>query len=614
MEDTNAIYETNPSGNLLKGIDLARVSEAVKTDRWATQVYRENRLEFVRQHVGSYYGEGGLAYEVPLPLISTFLSTYSRSLVAKEPRVNLSTFDRKMAPAVDAMQSWMNDWFEETEFSDTIRRVVYDALLSEGRIKVCLTAPELAEASYGGEAGQPGIYLIDEDDWVCDMRARNEREWAYCGHKYRIPLAVAKSIFRKRSLTASNSRDRQEDGLESIFTVGAGNRGNKDEIEDYIDLWEIHVKGRHNIVLTLLDEDGIPAATKKGLLRVQRYLGPRGGNIFSLGYGTVPGNLRPVSPVMHLLPLHLAVNRSYRKLIDTADNYKAVVPVRGGSAGGEGRAIQKAGHMDMINSDTPQDVREVVFNRPSPELQMFVENLRASFNYVGGGLATLGGRGVEAPTATQEKIVASNAQGNVSDLQGTTIAFVGRAIRCLSWYLWYHPENTYTTTKEIPGSPRGFIKRELHPYNDELPSHKDLVEAQALMREGIMPRIKVDPFSMAHASPEQKDQFISATIQEFAPFASIMASQGITLDVAEALKLKAKYRDEPDLLKVFKDEGPPEPAEGEGGPEGATLTKDVAMKPAETTRNYNRISTAGGQQEQTADRMKQLMASSGEQQ
>lgn len=603
-------YEVNPSGNLLKGIDLGRVAEAVKTDRRATEVFRSNRLAFVREHVGSYYGEGGLTYEVPLPLISTFLSTYSRALVAKEPRVNLSTFDKRMAPAVDAMQSWQNDWFEEIELGDILRRSVYDALLSEARVKVCLTAPELAEAAYGSEAGQPGIYLIDEDDWVCDMRARNEREWSYCGHRYRIPLEVARDIFRKKWLSRSDPSDHGEDGIEKLFTVGSGFRANKDEIEDYIDLWEIHVKGRFDVVLTLLDEDGYPAATKKGLLRVQKYLGPKGGNIFSLGYGTVPGNLRPVSPIMQLMPLHLAVNRSYRKLIDTADNFKVILPVRGGSMSSEGKAIQSAKHMELVACDNPGDVQEVAFNRPSPELQLFCTDMRNAFNFFGGGLATLGGRDVSAPTATQEKIVNANANANVGDLQGSTIAFVSRAIRCLNWYLWNHPENVYTTQKLIPGTQNEYLKRQLHPANDELPSYQDLVDSHELMRSGPMPRIKVDPFSLQHLSPAEKDQFISQTIQEFAPFASIMASQGVTLDVAAALKLKARYRDEPDLLKVFKDQGPPAPPSEGGDESSATLDKDHAMMPAETTRNYNRISTAGGAQEQAADQQKQLMSAS----
>jgi hypothetical protein len=130
------------------------------------------------------------------------------------------------------------------------------------------------------------------------------------------------------------------------------------------------------------------------------------------------------------------------------------------------------------------------------------------------------------------------------------------------------------------------------------------------MREGPLPRMKVDPFSLQHLSPAEKSQLVSAILAEFAPFASIMASQGVTLDVAEALKLKARYHDEPDVLKVFKDQGPPEP-QGEGG-EGATLDKDRAMQPAKTERTYNRISTAGGEREQGADRMKAMMAAATE--
>lgn len=608
--DANDLYENNPSGNLLKGIDLGRLSQAVKADRMGLEPYRANRMEFVRQHVGSYYGHGGTHYEVPLPLVSTYLSTYSRALVAKEPRVSLSTFVKSAMPAVDAMQSWLNDHFEEIDLGDPLRRAVFDALVSEARIKVCLTMPELAEAAYGSEAGQPGVYTIDEDDWVCDTRARCEREWSYCGHSYRIPLKVAKDIFRKRNLTASEPTDHnRDDGLEKIFTVGAGLRANKDELEDHVELWEIHVKGRFDVVLTLLDHDGIPSPDRKGLLRVRRYLGPKGGNVYSLGYGTVPGNLRPVSPVMGLMPLHLAINRSYRKLIDTADNFKAVPVVRSGSTGGDGKALKNARHMEMIATDNPADVGEVVFNRPSAELERFTAGMMAAFDQIGGGLRALSGAGVSAPTATQEKLVGMRASAGVGDLQDTTVAWVGRAVRGLCWYLWNHPENVYTTSKKLPGL-ADTMMRQLHPDNDELPNHPDVVASGGLRREGPLPRIKVDPFSLQHLGPTEKSQLVSAILAEFAPYGSIMASQGVVIDVAEALKLKAKYHDEPDLLKVFKDQGPPEPAVGEAAGEGATLDKDQPMRPAQTERTYNRISTAGGEREQTADRMKELMAAS----
>lgn len=602
-------YENNPSGDLLKGFDnafFARLAETVRADRKATEPFRNNLRAFTLQHVGSYYGEGGLGYEVPLPLLTTYLNTYSRSLVPKEPRISLVTFDEKLMPAVDAMENWQNDYFEEIDLGDTLRRVVHDGLMSEGRIKVDLMPPEVAEGGYGYEAGQPYLCSIDEDDWVCDMEARNYKDITYWGYRYFIPLEVAQDILDKK-LHATDPEDHNEDGGDKMWKIGAG-LSRRDRIEDFVELWCIHLK-RKGLVLTLRSVDGLPGTTKKDVLRVRKYIGPKWGNIINLGFGTVSGNLRPLSPIMTMMPLHLAANRSYRKLIETADNYKSILPVRGGAMGKDGKAIKQAGHMEIINCDAPQEVNEKRFNLPPPELQLFVQDLRAAFDVIGGGIKAMSGGGPSAPTATQEKIVQGNAQGSVSDLADTTRAFIGKVVRTLDWYLWYHPTNVYKTVKKIPGYELP-IQRELHPYNDELPSHQALIDAQALMREGPMPRIRVDPYSLTHMSPAERSQFVTQIMAEAAPYAAIMAQQGFFPDFSEWLGLKAKFGDEPAIKKLFSFKGAPQPQGEEGGGDAAGLNKEVSGKPAETTRNYTRQSSANPQAQAQSQMQNQLMSMS----
>ncbi len=604
------LYENNPSGNLLKGMDLQdflpRLQQTVIADMTAMDVFRENRLAIIQQHAGCYYGPGGTDYEVPLPLISTYLEIHSRALIPKEPRVFLSTFDEAMDPAVDAMMNWENDFFEEIELGETLRRVVFDALISEGRVKVCLTMPETAVSGYDMEVGQPYIYHIDDDDWIEDMRAKSSKDRTYYGHKYRVPLEVARDIFDKK-IHASDPSDSIR-GIDKVFTVGAGNT-HRDEIEDYVDLWEIHYI-RKGLIFTLLDDGGLPGDSKKHLLRVRKYIGPKSGNCLSLAYGIVPGNIRGHSPCMKLLPLHLAANRSYRKLIDTADNYKEVLAVRGGAMSGDGKAIKEAKHMEIINSDNPQDARPLKFNAPPPELGLFVQDLRSAFDFMGGGLATLGGRNQMANTATQEKILNANAGSGLQDMQSTTTTFIARSVRIMNWYLWYHPTNQYPSKKKIPGLEETF-SRVLYPYNDQLPSHKILLEAHELMRKGPMPRIKVDPYSLSHMTPGEKNQFVTMILAEMAPYAALLAEQGVYVNWSEVLKLKAILGDEPLVNKMFKFQGNPQQmVEGqpdEGGQEGPGLNKDISVKPAQTERTYNRISS-GGAGQQKADMQNQWMS------
>lgn len=604
-------YENNPSGDLLRGLDnnfFARLSETVRADREALRPFRQQLLNFTLQHVGNYYGEGGLSHEVPLPLISTFLRVHSRSLVPKEPRVNLVTFDEKMLPAVDAMEAWENDYFEEIDLGETLRRAAHDSLMSEAWLKVDLMPPEVAETGYGSTAGQPYVCTIDEQDKVVDMEARDYRSIDYWGYRYHVPKEVADDIF-DREMNTLDPTDYDESGVPKMFTVAAGQR-RRERIEDYVELWCIHLM-RKGLVLTIASEDGMPGPTKKSVVRVRKYLGPKGGNLVSMGLGTVSGNLRPLSPVMTMMPLHLAANRSYRKLIDTADNYKSLLPLRGGSNSKDGKAIRDARHMEIINCDNPAEVSEKRFNLPPAELQLFVQDLRQAFDVIGGGIDAMSGGGPSAPTATQEKIIAGNAQAGTGDMAATVRAKIAQAVRVLNWYLWYHPENVYETVKKVPGQDKEFITRRLHPYNDELPSHQALVDAQALMREGPMPRIRVDPYSLTHMTPAERSQFVSAIMAEAAPYAAIMAQQGYFPDFGEWLKLKAKFGDEPAVAKLFSFKGAPQPQGGEGGEEGdaAGLNKEISVKPPETHRSYTRHSAGGGSQANRANDMRNSLMS-----
>lgn len=605
QDDPNDHYENNPSGDLLRGLDNAffsRMSETVRADRKASEPFRKNLHSFTQQHVGNYYGDGGTGYDVHLPLISTFLNVHSRSLVPHDPRTGLVTFDEQMRPAVDAMENWQNEYFEQIRIGDTFRRCVFSALMTEGRLKIDLMPPEVAEAGYDVEAGQPYLCEIEEDDWACDMEARSYQDATYYAYKYYVPLEVAQDILDSK-LHPDDASDYDEGGIPRMFTIGAG-LARRDRIEDFVELWCVHLK-RRGLILTMRSVDGLPGSSKKDVLRVRKYLGPKGGNILSLGYGTVPGNLRPLSPVMGFMPLHLAINRGYRKLVDTADNFKSVLPVRGGAMSKDGKAMKNASHMEIVNCDNPAEIGEKRFNLPPAELQLFVQDMRTAFDYIGGGLAALGGRAPSAPTATQEKIISGNAQAGVNDMVDTTRTFICDGVRVLNWYLWYHPTNVYKTIKQIPGQDRDFIQRRLYPYNDELPSHQALIDAQSLMRKGPMPRIRVDMYSLIHMTPQERSQFLTSIFAEMAPYAGIMGQQGYFPDFGVYLDLKAKFGDEPMVKKLYQFQGKPEQPEGEGG--GAGLNKEISVKPAETTRNYTRHSAGGGNQ-QANDMRSQLMS------
>jgi hypothetical protein len=535
-------------------IDLVRLRDAVRADRLSLETFRREREDAVKQYVGYHYSRGGTTAQVPVNLIGLYVSVMSRALVAKEPRVMLSTFDAKARPAVDQMQQWLNEEAERTNLGDTLRRWVIDALFSVGILKVALASPDdLSMTDAEVSVGEPLASVVDLDDWVCDLYARDPSEFSYCGHRYRVPLDVAKKLYRRgrgEELHPSSRGDTNAEGDFRVNVIGRGTRGSSQEFEEYVDLWEIYLP-RHRLVVTLLDDGGLPAdGVRVKPLRVQKWIGPYCGPYHLLGFGVVPGNVMPKSPVMDLMDLHLAVNRTYRKLVDEVDRYKSVLPVRGAAMDDAGR-IKQANDGDIIQCDNASEAKEVAYGGPAQILQLFVQDLMQKAEYIGGNMALLGGRAPQSRTAAQDKMLNENAGAGVADMQGTVVSGVASVMKAFCWYGWHHPTKTYDTSRGIPGTDYS-ISRKLHPFDPTSENFLNLSAQGATMRQGPLPNLKVDPYSLAHTTPQQRSQFLTSVVAEMTPLMQLLQSQGVQFDINAYLDLKAKYGDEPDVQKVFK--------------------------------------------------------------
>ena len=74
--------------------------------------YREERREAVRAFVGHHWSEEGSTKRRPVNLIAQYVTIVGRSLIAKNPRVMLSTFDPTVKPTVKALEGWANKEIE----------------------------------------------------------------------------------------------------------------------------------------------------------------------------------------------------------------------------------------------------------------------------------------------------------------------------------------------------------------------------------------------------------------------------------------------------------------------------------------------------------------------
>jgi hypothetical protein len=565
-------------------IDFDRLIEAKRASRKVLERFRADRRDAIKRYAGAHWlGETRKDF---INLLSEYITITSRRLVAKEPRVLLSTFDMNFKPVVGAMETWMNEEIERQNMADTFQRAVIDALFSMAVVKVCIQTPtDAAMSGWQIQAGSAGLMLVDLDDWVHDTFANTQREWDFMGHRYRVPLRLAKKDprFRKDArmkLTATDDFKNNEDGDERIGELGRGEEGMREEFEDYVDLWELYLP-KYGKIVTFADDR---LDEKNEPLAVQDWIGPPGGPYHLLYFDVVPGNSMPRGPAQCLYDLHDLINRLYSKLANQAQDQKNLTlhQMQGGDA--DALAIKNAGDGEMVGVQNPQLVQQVSMGGPDQRNLAMAMQFHQLFDQLGGNLRLLGGQGAQSATASQDEMLNQNAGVNVGDKQLTTIRFLSRCLNAMGWF-WYHdPYSVMRTTYSLPGMPEYSVQRKVGPEKRPWSRWEDV-------------GLKVDPYSVRHQSPEQRLTGIMTILKTmYLPLAQIAAAQGINLDMRRLLELGAKFLDQPELPELL--------SIGEKQEAGGQSHQGGGMQ-GETTRNYVRRNET----EQTQDGAeRQMMA------
>ncbi len=579
-----------------KEVDLSRLGLAIQRSRLVLRRPREERREMVRQYVGFHWSEEGTNEKVPVNLLALYCGIVGRTLIAKDPRVLLSTFQKENKAAVQAMEAWVNREIQEMHLATTLQRIVFDALFSIGICKVALATPaDSATVGWNLPAGQPFADRVDLDDFVFDTNARRFEDVTWIGHRFRAPLDVIRdsSLYSstRKELVPSTDQPYNQEGDERISVLGRTYYAvDTEEFEDWVDLWEIYIP-RRKLILTLADST-LPGSTsqtgsgKPRPLREVEWLGPDTGPYSVLGLGVVPGNIMPKGPIQDLIDLHEIVNRLYRKLGRQAERQKELGFVQGG-ASEDGTRVMQANDGDLIKVDNPDKINLVQMGGPHQGNFLFVDHLFQLFSKMAGNLEMMGGLAPQSKTATQDKMLNQNSSSQIASMQADVTNFTGGALKKLCWYWWNHPQQVMRVKHSLPGLPDVSITRELHPRGAMQPTG----QPQPLQRRAKWAdlEVNVDPYSLQDQTP----QGIVAALQQIVgqtilPLMGPLQQQGIGLDLNAFLTMLGKYLNLPQLAEIVTIQEPPQ---GEEPPQpGGT-------KPAETTRNYVRRSL-GNESEQ----------------
>jgi len=563
-----------------KHLDLKRLCEAMKRARLFMARAREERVKMIRQYVGQHWSEEGTTEKVPVNLVGQYVSIVGRRLVAKNPRVLISTFDTQLKPMVSAMTDWANKQIKHVKLQETLRRAVTDALFSVGIVKIALASPaEAGVYAWQLASGEPFAKCVDLDDFVYDIHARTFEEVGYIGHRFRVPLDIVKDskyyTKSRRLLEPQEDKFFNQEGDERANVLGRGYYSNQEEYEDMIDLWEVYLP-RHRQVVTLADDYLVGSTVVDDEpLRVQNWVGSPLGPYRTLGLGLVPANAMPKAPLQDLIDLHDSVNRVFRKLIRSLDRLKEIGLVQNGATE-QGTRIMNANDGDIIQVDDPKNFAQVVMNaQHARTLFGMSEGFRDLFSWLGGGLELMGGLGPQSKTASQDQLLNQNSGTAIADMQESTVNFASEVITALLWYWWHDPVKIQHSVHALPGMPEFTINRQVTPAMRKQGKFEDL-------------SLAVDPYSMAHQTPQTRMQALMQIMQQvIIPLMPILVQQGLKLDLNAFLMKVANFMDMPDLLDVVTIAAPPTQGPS-GASQGGTPNAGLRTQPTDTNRTYTR--------------------------
>lgn len=556
-------------GQYLSAAEVQRLQEAVASSRKRLEPFREARLAALRQYVGQHYGDDGTHDKVPLNLLELAVSVYTRRLAARNPRALVRTFQRTLKTSAAHLEMAVNHLIEEIRLIDTLRRAAMEAMFGLGVVKVGLNASATVElGGYLHDVGQPFADVVSLDDWVHDMNARALEECEFVGNRYRVSLndLLESGLYDEAAVRRLAPREWQAfdgDGEARAESLSQGAGGERREFRDHVELYDLWLP-RENLIVTLAEDLTGPT------LREAEWNGPEEGPYHVLSFNEVPGNLMPLAPAAHLwMDLHTLANRLFNKLEKQALRQKTVYGAHAAATEDAERTIE-AEDGEVIRLDTPTPVQGMPFPGIDQASLLFTVHVKDLATYLWGNLDALGGLGPQSATLGQDQLLQNNAGQRLEDMQDRMYGFTAHIVQALAQHLWTDP------LIELP-----LVKR-IEAFDVAIPYTWTPED-----REGdfLQYNIEIEPYSMQHHSPSERLQTLVQVFQTFlAPFAPVMAQQGLGLDFRGLMGVLAKYTNMTELNELMTVVAPLAGAE--------TPVGEPPRKLATTTRNYVRTSRA----------------------
>lgn len=556
-------------------VDFDQLHTAVEWSIKQLATPKKNRIDAIKQFVGTHYGDDGSSRNVPTNFLELAITIYIRQLAARSPRVMISTSNRALKPMAKNMSIALNQLPDEIGLGETIQGSVLEAMFTFGVVKVGIASSGVTVL--GQQYGEPYADLVSIDDYFCDMSAKSRKTMQYEGNDYWLPIEDAQELFGAEmdgvqhddhSITGPNGEDRAE---------GVTVPGGADLYKKKVWLRDVYLRQTNQLVTY--------AVTSKRLLRVVEFDGPDVGPYHVLGFSDVPGNLLPLPPVALWIDLHNLGNTLFRKLGRQADAKKTVASFQGGNDE-DIESLKRASDGDGIRYSGQKPEAITVGGIDQASLAFYLQ-VRDLFSYFSGNIDALGGLSPSTETVGQDKLLTEAAGARLQTMKDRTIDFARGIFKALAWYEWTDPIRERLIEKDVPGA--GV-------------SVKRVWSKETRDGDFLDYNINIDVYSMQDDSPSLKLQKIGMMLERFIfPAIPLLQAQGGTIDFKRLLDLLSSFGNLPELADIirFEDFDPAvKPIQGNQNP---------VMMPANTTRTYERINRPGATRQGKDHVMSQLL-------
>jgi hypothetical protein len=500
--------------------------------------FRDLQNDYVRQFVGQNWSDNGAEDRVPVNTMELAASIFIRLCAPSAPKATAVTRFTDFKPVAANLELAANRTLEVIELGRTLRRGVLTGMFGPGVVKVAMAESGTVDIDgYTHAAGQVFADNVNLDDWVCDLSAKYIEKCLFYGDRYRLPYewVMDSPVYNRKAkgrLRPVDTYNFNEDGSERIESLGRGDemldRG--DELRDMVELWDLYLPQEKLLVTMTSDYRSLP-------LNVVEWSGPDAGPYHILSYNEVPNNVMPLPPAALWLDLHLLINELYRKLGRQAERQKTILGVAG-DAKRDGSRIVEASDGEAVVLQNPDRCKEYTFGGVNKENMAFAVHALDMFKVINGNLDMLGGLGAQAPTASQEQLVAQNASKRADDMAQRTIEWARGIVKAIGHFLWYDPLIELPLIKRIPGT------------RVDVPT---VWSPESRRGDFLHYNVDIDVYSMQHQTPSMRlAKLLQIYTQIILPSAQELERQGLAVNVRALVETVAKHADlQPELADVL---------------------------------------------------------------